>query len=325
MKIVVTGAAGFIGSALALRLAARGDRVVGIDNLDPDCDVGLKRDRLARLGAVAGFSDVRADILDAGALEAVFARERPAAVVHLAGRPGVRDSLRDPRGCVDANVAGFVGVLEACRRHGVSHLVYASSGAVYGDGALPSATGQRADRPLSLYAAAKRANELMAHSYSHVHGLRATGLRLFTVYGPWDRSDMALPRFARRIVDGEPVELFNRGRHRRDYLYVDDAVEGLLRALDGPAAGGAQGEAPHRVYNLGSGRAVGLEHCVAVLERSLGRRAERMLLPLQPGDVGETLADVSGFVAAYGPLPETPLEDGVARFAAWYRWHRARR
>ncbi len=321
MKVVVTGAAGFIGAALALRLAARGDRVVGIDNLDARCDVGLKRRRLERVRDVGGaFTDVRADVLDADALEAVFARERPAAVAHLAGRPGVRDSLRDPRGCVDVNVTGFLNVLEACRRHAVGHLVYASSSAVYGDAAPPSATAQRADRPLSLYAAAKRANELMAHSYSHLHGLPATGLRLFTVYGPWDKPDMALPRFARAILDGEPVELFNRGRHRRDYLYVDDAVEGLVRVLDRPPApAGEPPSTPHRVYNLGSGHAVELERCVTELERCLGRTASRRRLPRQPGDVEETLADVRELVAAFGALPATPFEEGVARFAAWYR------
>ena len=329
MKVLVTGAAGFIGAALALRLLERGDAVVGIDNLDPYYDVSLKQARLERLRARDGFRDVRADLLDPGALQAVFARERPGTVVHLAAQPGVRASLDDARGCIDANLAGFGAVLEACRRYGVGHLVYASSSAVYGNGALPSSERDGAGHPLSLYAATKRANELMAHSYSALHGLPSTGLRLFTVYGPWGRPDMVLFAFARRIAEGRAIEVFNRGRHRRDFTYIDDAVEVLVRAVDRPAAANgrwcadapdpASSLAPHRILNVGSGRLVTLERCVEVLERCLGRRAARILQPLQPGDVEDSQADVGDLAEALGYVPDTPFETGVERFVAWYR------
>ena len=330
MKVLVTGAAGFIGAAVALRLLERGDAVVGVDNLDPYYDVDLKRARLARITVFDRFRDVRADIADQAAVREVFEREQPEAVVHLAARAGVRHSLERPQACVDANVAGFLHVLEACREHPPRHLVYASSSSVYGaNRALPFSVRHTADHPASLYAATKRSNELMAHCYSHLFGLPATGLRFFTVYGPWGRPDMALFRFTRNILAGRPIEVYNRGRHRRDFTYIDDVVEGVVRVVDRPATPDPEwrGEspdpgasaAPYRVYNLGNRRAEPLERCIEVLEAALGRKAERRLLPLQPGDVPDTLADVDDLIADVGYRPDTPIEVGVRRFVDWYR------
>ncbi len=330
MKVLVTGAAGFIGAAVALRLLERGDAVVGVDNLDPYYDVDLKRARLARITVFDRFRDVRADIADQAAVREVFEREQPEAVVHLAARAGVRHSLERPQACVDANVAGFLHVLEACREHPPRHLVYASSSSVYGaNRALPFSVRHTADHPASLYAATKRSNELMAHCYSHLFGLPATGLRFFTVYGPWGRPDMALFRFTRNILAGRPIEVYNHGRHRRDFTYIDDVVEGVVRVVDRPATPDPEwrGEspdpgisaAPYRVYNLGNRRAEPLERCIEVLEAALGRKAERRLLPLQPGDVPDTLADVDDLIADVGYRPDTPIEVGVRRFVDWYR------
>ena len=330
MKILVTGAAGFIGAALALRLLERGDEVVGVDNLDPYYAVSLKRARLDRVKAHAGFRDVRADISDRSAVAALFARERPAAVVNLAAQAGVRHSLENPHAYVDANLVGFLNVLEGCRRHGVGHLVYASSSSVYGaNRALPFSARHNVDHPLSLYAATKKANELMAHSYSHLHALPATGLRFFTVYGPWGRPDMALFRFTRNILEGRPIDVFNHGRHRRDFTYIDDVVEGVVRALDRPAAANehwsaespdpATSAAPHRIYNIGNSRWVPLGRYIEVLEACLGRKAEKRFLPLQPGDVPDTLADVDDPERELGYRPDTPVEIGVRRFVDWYK------
>ena len=330
MKVLVTGAAGFIGAAVAMRLLERGDAVVGVDNLDPHYDVTLKEARLVRVAAFERFRDVRADITEPGAVADLFARERPDAVVHLAARPGVRHSLEQPEACVDANVTGFLHVLEGCRRHRPGHLVYASSSSVYGaNRTLPFRVRHPADHPVSLYAATKRANELMAHCYSHLFGLPATGLRFFTVYGPWGRPDMALFRFTRNILAGRPIEVYNHGRHRRDFTYIDDAVEGVVRVLDRPPAPDpewrgespdpATSAAPCRVYNLGNRRAEPLERYIAVLEAALGRTAERRLLPLQAGDVADTLADVDDLAAAVGYRPDTPIDVGVRRFVDWYR------
>ena len=330
MKILVTGAAGFIGSALSLRLLGRGDEVVGVDNLDPYYDVSLKEARLDRTRAFPGFRDVRADVADRAAVAEIFARERPAAVVNLAAQAGVRYSLENPHAYVETNLAGFVNVLEGCRRHGVGHLVYASSSSVYGaNRTLPFSERHNVDHPLSLYAASKKANEMMAHCYSHLHGLPATGLRFFTVYGPWGRPDMALFLFTRNILAGRPIDVFNHGRHHRDFTYVDDIVEGIVRVIDRPAApdGGWRGEspdpatsaAPHRLYNIGNGESVALERYIEVLETCLGRKAKRNLLPLQPGDVPDTLADVGDLARDFGYRPDTPVEVGVRRFVDWYK------
>ena len=330
MKILVTGAAGFIGSALSLRLLERGDEVVGVDNLDPYYDVSLKEARLDRTRAFPGFRDVRADVADRAAVAEIFARERPAAVVNLAAQAGVRYSLENPHAYVETNLAGFVNVLEGCRRHGVGHLVYASSSSVYGaNRTLPFSERHNVDHPLSLYAASKKANEMMAHCYSHLHGLPATGLRFFTVYGPWGRPDMALFLFTRNILAGRPIDVFNHGRHHRDFTYVDDIVEGIVRVIDRPAApdGGWRGEspdpatsaAPHRLYNIGNGESVALERYIEVLEICLGRKAKRNLLPLQPGDVPDTLADVGDLARDFGYRPDTPVEVGVRRFVDWYK------
>ncbi|MCY3843453.1 MAG: NAD-dependent epimerase [Acidobacteria bacterium] len=330
MRVLVTGAAGFIGAAVALRLLERGDSVVGVDNLDPYYEVALKHARLARLTAFERFRDVRADVADQETVRELIGLERPEAVVHLAARAGVRHSLERPQACVAANVTGFLHVLEACRAHPPGHLVYASSSSVYGaNRALPFSVRHTADHPVSLYAATKRANELMAHCYSHLFGLPTTGLRFFTVYGPWGRPDMALFRFTRNILAGRPIEVYNHGRHRRDFTYIDDIVQAVVRVIDRPAAPNPEwrGEspepgtsaAPYRIYNLGNRRAEPLERYIDVLEAALGRKAERRLLPLQPGDVPETLADVDDLAAEVHYRPDTPIEVGVRRFVEWYR------
>ena len=330
MKVFVTGAAGFIGAALSIRLLERGDEVVGIDNLDPYYDVSLKQARLERVKAFAGFRDVRAGIADRTAVAELFARERPDAVVNLAAQAGVRYSMENPHAYVDANLVGFINVLEGCRRHGVGHLVYASSSSVYGaNRALPFSVQHNVDHPLSLYAATKKANELMAHSYSHLYGLPATGLRFFTVYGPWGRPDMAPIRFTRNILEGRPIDVFNHGRHRRDFTYIDDAVEGAIRVLDRPASPNenwrgespdpATSAAPHRVYNIGNNCWVQLERYIEVLEACLGRKAKKNFLPLQPGDMPDTFADVDDLVKDFDYRPDTPIEVGVRRFVDWYK------
>ena len=330
MKVFVTGAAGFIGAALAIRLLERDDEVVGIDNLDPYYDVSLKQARLERVKAFAGFRDVRAGIADRTAVAELFARERPDAVVNLAAQAGVRYSMENPHAYVDANLVGFINVLEGCRRHGVGHLVYASSSSVYGaNRTLPFSVRHNVDHPLSLYAATKKANELMAHSYSHLYGLPATGLRFFTVYGPWGRPDMAPIRFTRNILEGRPIDVFNHGRHRRDFTYIDDAVEGAIRVLDRPASPNenwrgespdpATSAAPHRVYNIGNNCWVQLERYIEVLEACLGRKAKKNFLPLQPGDMPDTFADVDDLVKDFDYRPDTPIEVGVRRFVDWYK------
>ena len=330
MKVLVTGAAGFIGAALALRLLERGDEVIGVDNLDPYYDVSLKQARLDRVRTFPGFRDVRADISDRAAVEELFARERPAAVVNLAAQAGVRYSLENPHAYVDANLVGFLNVLEGCRHHDVGHLAYASSSSVYGaNRTLPFSVRHNVDHPLSLYAATKKANELMAHAYSHLYGLPATGLRFFTVYGPWGRPDMALFRFTRNILEGRPIDVFNHGRHRRDFTYVDDVVEGVVRILDRPARANehwsaespdpATSSAPHRLYNIGNNRWVRLERYIEAIETCLGRKADRNFLPLQPGDVPDTFAEVDDLVNDFDYRPATPIEVGVRRFVDWYK------
>ncbi len=315
MATLVTGAAGFIGSFVAARLLDRGETVVGVDNLSAYYDVALKRARLARLDASDGFVFEKLDLADREAADGLFERHRPQRIVHLAAQAGVRHSIADPHAYVDANVVAFLNVLDGARRLGAEHLVYASTSAVYGGTErLPFAVDDAADRPLSPYAATKRAGELLAHAYSHLHGIPATGLRFFTVYGPWGRPDMALFTFTRKILAGEPIDVFNHGNHRRDFTYVDDIAEGVVRVLDRPPGDGA-----HRLYNIGAGNPAPLLRLIELVEGSLGRRAERRLLPMQPGDVADTWADVSALERDFGFSPRTPLQVGVERFVAWYR------
>ena len=330
MKVLITGSAGFIGSALCLRLLARGDEVVGIDCLNDYYDVTLKQARLERLLPHPGFTDLRLNIEERGAVAEAFARHRPERVVNLAAQAGVRYSIENPLAYVDTNLVGFANILEGCRHQGVAHLVYASSSSVYGANTnMPFSVHHNVDHPLSLYAASKKANELMAHTYSHLYRLPTTGLRFFTVYGPWGRPDMALFKFTKAILAGEPIDVFNYGQHRRDFTYIDDIVEGVIRVLDripqpNPAWSGdhpdaATSQAPYRLYNIGNQRPVDLMHYIRVLETCLGRKAEMNLLPLQPGDVPDTYADVEDLVKDTGYKPDTSVETGVARFVEWYR------
>ncbi|MEQ8484069.1 MAG: NAD-dependent epimerase [Pseudomonadales bacterium] len=330
MKVLVTGAAGFIGASTCHRLLDRGDTVIGIDNLNDYYDVNLKQDRLRRLQARGQFTFVKLDIAQRTAMDELFQDHRPDRVVHLAAQAGVRYSLDQPQQYVDANVTGFLNVLENLRRHGTEHLVYASTSSVYGANTrLPFSVHDHADHPVSLYAATKRANELMAHTYSHLFDLPCTGLRFFTVYGPWGRPDMALFTFTRHMLAGRPIDVFNHGRHTRDFTYIDDIVEGVIRVLDRPAEpdpdwSGEQPDphsarAPHRLYNIGSDNPVTLMRYIEVLEQALGVRADLNLLPMQPGDVPDTHADVSELVRDIGYRPATPIETGIARFTAWYR------
>ena len=330
MRVLVTGAAGFIGSALSLRLLARGDEVLGVDNLNDYYDVTLKQARLDRLTPHPNFKFAKVSIEDRPALEKVFHEFRPQSVVNLAAQAGVRYSLENPYAYVEANLVGFINILEACRHGKVEHLVYASSSSVYGaNRKLPFSVRDSVDHPVSLYVATKKANELMAHTYSHLYGLPTTGLRFFTVYGPWGRPDMALFLFTRKILAGEPIDVFNHGHHTRDFTYVDDIVEGVIRTLDrvpepDPAydplqPNSATSSAPYRVYNIGNSHPVQLSHYIEVLEACLGRKAEKNLLPLQPGDVPDTSAEVSELMTDTGYRPNTSVEEGVKRFVEWYR------
>jgi UDP-glucuronate 4-epimerase len=334
VKILVTGAAGFIGAAFSQRLLARGDRVLGYDNLNDYYDVRLKESRLKRLLAHPGFTFCKASLEDRDALELAFDSFRPDRVVNLAAQAGVRYSLENPRAYIDSNVVGFLNILECCRHGGVGHLVYASSSSVYGSNVkLPFSVRDPVDHPVSLYAATKKSNELMAHTYSHLFGLPTTGLRFFTVYGPWGRPDMALFKFTRAILDGEPLEAFNHGHHTRDFTYVDDIVEGVIRSLDRVPQGDpgfdphaptpGTSAAPYRVYNIGNQHPVQLLRYIEVIEEALGRRAELRLLPMQPGDVPDTEADVSELQRDTGYCPSTPIEVGVRRFVDWYLEHYA--
>jgi UDP-glucuronate 4-epimerase len=329
MRVLVTGTAGFIGAALAARLLARGDTVLGVDNLSDYYDVGLKRARLGRLGGHAQFQFVHADIADRGAMAKLFADGRFDAVMHLAAQVGVRYSVQNPAAYVDSNLVGFGNVLEGARHGGVRHLVFASSSSVYGANTrLPFSEHDPVDHPVSLYAATKKANELMAHSYAHLYGVPCTGLRFFTVYGPWGRPDMALFKFTDGIVRGAPIPVYNGGNMVRDFTYVDDIVEGVVRVLDRPAAPDpswdgrqpdpASSRAPYRVFNIGNNRPVNLMRYIEVLERCLGRKAVIEMLPMQPGDVPATTADVSALEESVGFRPRTPVEEGVAKFVAWY-------
>jgi len=330
MNTLVTGAAGFIGSALALRLLERGDRVLGLDNLNDYYDVGLKEARLARLRAFPGFEFEKADIADRRRMARLFAGRRFDAVMHLAAQAGVRYSIENPGAYVDANLVGFANVIEGARRSSSGHFVFASSSSVYGANAkLPFAEDDNIDHPVSLYAATKKANELMAHSYAHLYRLPCTGLRFFTVYGPWGRPDMALFKFARGILAGEPIPVYNRGEMLRDFTYVDDVVEGVVRVIDRPAQPDpawsalapkpSSSNAPYRIYNIGNSQPVKLMRYIEVLEQCLGRKATLELLPLQAGDVLETIADAGKLQAAIEFKPATPIEQGIGRFVEWYR------
>jgi UDP-glucuronate 4-epimerase len=316
MRVLVTGVAGFIGMHCAQRLLDRGHEVVGIDNLSEYTSVALKRDRLARLERLPGFSFQRLDITAAEALAGLFAETRPERVLHLAAQAGVRYSLENPQAYTQANLIGFANVLEACRRHAPRHLVFASSSSVYGNSArLPWSESEPVDRPLSVYAATKKSNELMAHTYAHLHGLPATALRYFTVYGPWGRPDMSPMLFAHAIMQGKPIQVFNHGDMQRDFTYVDDVVEGTLRVLERAP----DGQPPYRVYNVGNHQPVALLDYIATLERCLGRKALTENRPMQPGDVKATFADTSALAAAVGFVPATPLAKGLGEFARWFK------
>ena len=330
MRVLVTGAAGFIGYYTAARLLEHGHEVIGFDNLSPYYDVSLKEARLKLLKANERFRFVKADLADRTVTEATFAAEKPERVVHLAAQAGVRYSLDHPHAYISSNVTGFLHVLEGCRHHGVEHLVYASTSAVYGaNRKLPFSVSDSVDHPVSLYGATKKANELMAHSYAHLFGLPVTGLRFFTVYGPWGRPDMSLFMFTRDILAGQPIKVFNFGQHARDFTYIDDAVEGVVRTLDeiarpdpfwrpeAPDPGNSS--APYRLYNIGNHSPVGLLDYIATIEKAVGKKAKLELVPQQPGDVEETYADVEALKQAIGFEPSTPLEAGVERFVAWYR------
>jgi len=330
MKIMVTGTAGFIGNHLALRLLERGDEVIGIDNLNDYYEVSLKIDRLARIKDHANFTDVRLDIADRAGMEEVFKKHQPQKVVNLAAQAGVRYSLQNPHAYIDSNIVGFINILEGCRHHNVEHLVYASSSSVYGaNESMPFSVHDNVDHPLSLYAASKKANELMAHTYSNLYNLPTTGLRFFTVYGPWGRPDMALFLFTKAILSGEKIDVFNYGKHRRDFTYIDDIVEGVIRTLDhnaepNPDWSGLKPDpgtsrSPWRVYNIGNQNPVELMAYIETLERFLGKTAEKNLLPLQPGDVPDTYADVEALVTDVGYKPNTSIEQGIERFVSWYR------
>ena len=330
MRILVTGTAGFIGSTVAHRLLDQGHEVIGLDEVNDYYDVNLKLARLARLTPQAGFTEARISLQDRPAMERLFADFRPQRVIHLAAQAGVRYSLTHPHAYVDSNLVGFMNILEGCRHNAVEHLVYASSSSVYGANTrLPFSEHDLADHPLSLYAATKRSNELMAHCYAHLYGLPVSGLRFFTVYGPWGRPDMALFLFTRAILAGEPIDVFNEGHHRRDFTYIDDIVEGVLRVTDRVAAANpawdgdhpdpATSVAPFRVYNIGNNRPVELLRYIEVIEECMGRKAVKNLLPMQPGDVPETSANIDDLGADVGYRPATTIETGVRNFIAWYR------
>jgi UDP-glucuronate 4-epimerase len=333
--VLVTGAAGFIGFHVARRLLEQGRAVVGLDNLNAYYDPKLKEARLAELAKLPGFQFARVDLADRAGMAALFAKHRFAYVVHLAAQAGVRYSLVDPHAYVDANLVGFTNILEGCRHNGCRHLLFASSSSVYGANTrMPFSVHDNVDHPLSLYGASKKANELMAHAYAHLYGLPTTGLRFFTVYGPWGRPDMAMWIFASAIIAGRPIKLFNHGKMRRDFTYIDDVVEAVVRLVDHVPAGNPQwsGEAPDpgssaapwRVYNIGNNNPVELLEVVRLLEGSIGAKAKRELVPMQPGDVPATYADVDDLMREVGFKPATPIKDGIERFIKWYRgYHRS--
>ncbi|MCZ6831826.1 MAG: NAD-dependent epimerase [Gammaproteobacteria bacterium] len=330
MKVLVTGSAGFIGSALTLRLLERGDKVIGLDNHNDYYDPLLKEARLARHADHPNYTHLRLDLADRQGITQAFSSHQPQRVVNLAAQAGVRYSIENPLAYIDSNIVGFANILEGCRHHQVEHLVYASSSSVYGANTeMPFSVHDNVDHPLSLYAASKKSNELMAHTYSELYALPTTGLRFFTVYGPWGRPDMALFKFTKAILERGKLQVFNYGNHRRDFTYVEDIVEGVIRVLDKPATAnpdwnGARPDpgssrAPWRVYNIGNNNPVELLDYIKAIENSLGMEAEKELLPLQPGDVPDTYADVEDLVREFDYKPSMPLEEGIARFVSWYR------
>lgn len=329
-RVLLTGAAGFIGYHTAQKLLARGDQVATIDNVNPYYDVKLKRARLERLKAHSGFTHHEFDLEQKSQVDALFKSFKPERVIHLAAQAGVRYSITNPDVYIQANIAGTLNILEACRHHGVEHLTYASSSSVYGaNRTLPFSIHHNVDHPLSLYAASKKANELMAHTYSHLYGIPTTGLRFFTVYGPWGRPDMSMFLFTKAILEGKPIDVFNHGHHKRDFTYVDDIVEGVVRVSDQPAKPNpewkgekpdpATSAAPYRIYNIGNNRPEELMHVIQTLEKVLGRTAAKRMLPMQAGDVPETFADVADLERDVGFKPGTSIEVGIERFVSWYR------
>ena len=332
MKVLVTGAAGFIGSALSIRLLERGDTVIGIDNHNDYYDPALKEARLARHVDHPGYTHIRISLEDREGIANLFKEHKPQRVVNLAAQAGVRYSLENPLAYIDTNLLGFGNILEGCRHNEVEHLVYASSSSVYGSNTkMPFSVHDNVNHPVSIYAATKKANELMAHTYSHLYNIPTTGLRFFTVYGPWDRPDMALQKFAKAIEANKPIQLFNYGNHRRDFTYIDDIVEGVMRVLDKPAQpnpdwsgdnpDSATSYAPWRVYNIGNNNPVELKTYISELEKALGKKAEKELLPLQPGDVPDTFADVTDLVNDFGYKPQTSVQQGMNKFVEWFKYY----
>lgn len=330
MKVLITGTAGFIGNELALRLLARGDDVIGIDNLNDYYDVSLKKARLARVKDHDNFIEIRKNLEDRAAIEETFKKYQPQRVVNLAAQAGVRYSIQNPLAYVDSNLMGFAHILEGCRHHHVEHLVYASSSSVYGaNTSMPFSVHDNVDHPLSLYAASKKANELMAHTYSHLYQIPTTGLRFFTVYGPWGRPDMSPILFAKNIIEGKPIDVFNYGKHQRDFTYIDDIVEGVVRTLDkvaisnpdwnGDTPDPGTSKAPYRLYNIGNNNTVELLRYIEIIEDCLGKKAEKNMLPLQPGDVVATYANVDNLIEDIGYKPSTSIEDGIAKFIDWFK------
>lgn len=329
MKVLVTGTAGFIGCELAIRLLERGDEVIGIDNYNDYYDVQLKRDRNKRLQQYDKFSELEGNLADRDAVNKLFADHQPQRVVNLAAQAGVRYSILNPYAYAESNLTGFVNILEACRQNKVEHLVYASSSSVYGaNEKKPYSVHDNVDHPISLYAASKKSNELMAHCYSHLYQLPTTGLRFFTVYGPWGRPDMAYFSFTKKILAGEPIDVFNHGKHKRDFTYIDDIVEGVIRTLDKVPQGdpnwdplkadASSSHAPYRVYNIGNNQPVALMHFIEVIEKALGMEAKKNFLPMQPGDVAETFADIDALSRDVGFKPDTSIEQGIGHFVKWY-------
>jgi UDP-glucuronate 4-epimerase len=330
VKVLVTGTAGFIGNALAIRLLDRGDEVIGLDNVNDYYDPSLKEARLDRIKNHPNFTEERISLEERAEVERVFQQHKPQRVVNLAAQAGVRYSLENPQAYIDANIVGFVNILEGCRHHNVEHLVYASSSSVYGaNESMPFSVHDNVDHPVSLYAASKKSNELMAHTYSHLFGLPTTGLRFFTVYGPWGRPDMALFMFTKNILEGKPIDVFNYGKHQRDFTYIDDIVEGVIRTLDHTASpnpdwsganpDSATSKAPYRIYNIGSNNPCELLRYIELIEENVGKKADKNMLPMQPGDVLATYADVDALINDVDYKPSTPLEQGVAKFVEWYR------
>lgn len=330
LSYLVTGSAGFIGSALTLRLLERGDTVIGIDNHNDYYDPTLKEARLARFANHTNYTHLRIDLTDNSAVNDAFVKHRPQRVVNLAAQAGVRYSIDNPMAYIDSNIVGFAHILEGCRHYGVEHLVYASSSSVYGaNTATPFSIHQNVDHPISLYAASKKTNELIAHTYSHLYGLPTTGLRFFTVYGPWGRPDMAMFKFTKAILAGDPIQVFNHGKHRRDFTYVDDIIEGVVRTLDRPAPINKQWDsyfpdpgsslAPWRIYNIGNNQPVELMSYISAIEEALGKKAIKELLPMQPGDVPDTHANVDDLIDQFDYKPSTTIQDGIEHFVDWYR------